>query len=121
MTEIKFIDEIHKSFYEKMIHKTGSQNDVYRKSFFYAVGLTDDTRDNIGTIYDFEGNGILVEGLNCGWQTSTSTRITQLAFNLYCNYTGEEDSDARDYSVENIFCDSLREFMFEAVRLRYPR
>ena len=55
------------------------------------------------------------EGLNKGWQTSGSTCLTRLAFNL-CN-GWNSDGYATPY---DLFGTSDAAFMLEAVRLRYP-
>lgn len=120
---LDFLNNAHMNFYDRMVTRTHSQRDPYRKALFYTLGLTADTRNNIDSLYDFKGNMISFEGLNgpnSGWQTSTSIRVTQLAFNLYNGYHGEEDSEAYQYTPSELFCDGLMHYMFVAVQLRYP-
>lgn len=120
---MRFKDGLHQDFFEKMVARTHSQKDSYRKALFYVLGLTAETRNNINTLYDFKEKGILFDGLNgpkSAWQTGTSIRITQLAFNLYNGYCGETDAEAANFTPENLFCDCLLPYMLEAVKIRYP-
>lgn len=104
-----------------MIAKTRTADDVYRKAFFYTLGLTSTTRRNINAIYDFAEHCPRFDAIRCGWQTSTSVKVTRLAFNLYGGYDGKGKTDSHDnYTPYEIFADGLMEFMFEAVRIRYP-
>lgn len=118
----KFIDNEHQSFYENQVVRTHSQDDPYRKALFYTLGLTDETRRNINSLYDFKENCIKVESLEKAWQTSISTKVTRLAFNLYNNFHGtdEIDESGSNYTPYELFCSGFMEYMFEAVRLRYP-
>jgi hypothetical protein len=120
---MRFKDGLHQSFFEKMIARTHSQEDPYRKSLFYALGLTDETRNNINTLYDFKENGIEFAGLygpHSAWQTGTSIKITRLAFNLYNGYCGQTDEEAADFTPESLFCNCFLPYMLEAVKIRYP-
>jgi hypothetical protein len=73
----------HEQFYEGNVIRASHKHDPYRKALFYLLGLTDETRRHIREVYDFQENSILLEGLHAGWQTSTSSRLTRLAFNLF--------------------------------------
>lgn len=118
---MKFVDEEHKVFFEQMVAKTRTQDDVYRKAFFYTLGLTATTRHNIGDIYDFMEHCPKFDAVRKGWQTSTGVKVTRLAFNLYNGYDGKGKADSHDqYTPYELFADGLMEFMFEAVRIRYP-
>jgi hypothetical protein len=119
MNVMVFKDTKHQEFYEENITKTKAEKDPYRKSFFYALGLTNDTRRNIEDLYDFHEGGLIPEGLRQPWQTGTSMRVTRLAFNLFNDYDGE-GAESGDFTPSNIFCDGLMAFFFEAVKLRYP-
>jgi hypothetical protein len=119
-----FKDNQHKEFYNDCIVKAQAHNDPYRKALFYALGLTNETRRNISSLYDFNERGILLNGLNNGWQTSTSLRVTRMAFNLYNGFAGDigdgNDQYAGLYTPYHLFDTSLLPFLFEAVKLRYP-
>lgn len=114
---IKFKDPEHKEFYEKWVAKTNSKGDPYRKALFYTLGLTAETRRNIGTLYNTEERCIEFDGLNMGWQTGTTTRLCRLAFNLYNGFNGDDNN--ADYTPYWLFDCGLMEYMFEAVRIRY--
>lgn len=114
-----FKDIEHEQFYEGNIRMTRSQKDPYRKALFYLLGLTPQTRQHIRDVYDYEESCIRLEGLAQGWQTSTSSRLTRLAFNLYSGYAGEGDRSDHHYSPYYIFDNELMLFFFEAVKLRY--
>ncbi|GMQ56757.1 hypothetical protein AN1V17_11510 [Vallitalea sediminicola] len=115
---MNYLDNKHKVFFEEQILKTNSSDDPYRKAFFYLLGLTVETRQNISDLYDFNDNCIEFEGLDKPWQTGTTTRITRLAFNLYNGYFGEEFSGK--YTPYNLFDCELMGYMFEAIKLLYP-
>ncbi len=119
-----FIDERHQNFYEKCITQTNSIKDPYRKSLFYLLGLTAETRNHVKEIYDFKENCIEPAALCKAWQTSTTTKVTRLAFNLYNGFYGVYGNEILDrpccYTPEDLFCTELMPYMFEAVKLRYP-
>ena len=117
-----FKDNKHQEFFEENVRKTNSAGDPYREALFYTLGLTGETRNNIADLYDFEENAIKPEGIKNPWQTGTSSRVTRLAFNLYNGYHGNDElnDDVGRYTPENIFCDGLMFYFFEAVKLRYP-
>lgn len=119
-----FLDKEHEEFYNSNIEKTKSAEDPYRKALFYTLGLTEETRRNINTLYDYKERIIRFEGLNKGWQTGTSTKVTRLAFNLFNGFagdTGGEDTkyDGSDFTPYYLFGNSLMPYMFEAVKLLY--
>lgn len=116
----KFKDLDHHQFYEAMLRMTHSQTDPYRQPLFYLLGLTEQTRSHVRDLYDFDENVIRPEGLNKGWQTSSTIKLTRLAFNLYNGYSGDEERDAaRNYSPYFMFDTSHLSYFFEAVKLRY--
>ena len=117
---MKFVDDEHKAFFGRMVARTRTADDVYRKAFFYAIGLTSTTRHNIRDIYDFAEHCPKFDAVRKGWQTSTSVRVTRLAFNLYNGYDGNRLDFHTAYTPYELFSDGLMEFMFEAVRIRYP-
>ncbi|MCD7724709.1 MAG: DUF6075 family protein [Clostridiales bacterium] len=95
----------------------------------YCLGISEDTRDHVHSIYDFKSGCIKTECLREGWITSGSARIIRMAFNLYCNgtpsvedYKRQEDrmSECRQYTVEELFCTGDARFFWEAIKIRYP-
>lgn len=120
---MRYIETEHQAFYERMVEKTGSCNDPYRKALFYTLGLTDETRRHIEEIYDFQERGIDFDCLHKPWQTGGTLKVTRLAFNLYNGFSGtlgEEEIDAPElYTPYNLLDTGYRGYFFEAVILRY--
>lgn len=119
---MKFIDDEHRAFFERQTAKAHVEDDPYRKALFYALGLTEETRRNINSLYDFKENCIDIDGMHKGWQTSTSMKVTRLAFNLYNGFTGTDETSesGNDYTPYSLFSCGLMPYMFEAVKLLYP-
>lgn len=118
---MKFKNNEHRDFFDWAVAKDNSQADPYRRALFYALGLTDETRRNIEDLYSFRERVIRIGGLTAAWQTSTSERVTRLAFNLFNNFSEEDvGGSGEHYTPEDLFADGLMEWMFEAVRQRYP-
>lgn len=117
-----FKDKAHQEFYVQNVEKTNSFKDPYRQALFYALGLTNETRNNIDRLYNFKERCIEFDGLHDGWQTGTSIRVTRLAFNLYNGFSGdgETSSDCNMYTPYNLFDCCLMVYMLEAVKLLYP-
>ena len=84
--EIIFISKAHEKFYYKKLKEVRYQ-DVYHKALVYCLGISDDTRRNIKSIYDFKTGNVKTECLHEGWQVSGSVKVVRMAFNLYCNGT----------------------------------
>ncbi|MCM1202032.1 MAG: DUF6075 family protein [Bacteroides fragilis] len=125
---ITFTDEAHEKFYYLYLPKCRTQ-DVYHKALIYCLGISEDTRNNIGQIYNFKTDCIIPDCLHEGWITSGSARIVRMAFNLYCNSAvsvfGYDDAESQldeygRYTVEDLFCCGYAPYFWEAVRLRYP-
>lgn len=116
-----FKDNQHHSFFLKNIESTHSEKDPYRRALFYALGLTKETRKYVNRLYDFEENGIRIEGLEDPWQTGTTMRICRLAFNLYNGSCAEFDESERTakYTPYWLFGGDLTIYMLEAVKVRF--
>ena len=116
--KIIFISDGHEKFYYEKLKEVRYQ-DVYHKALVYCLGISNDTRRNIKSIYDFKTGCVKTECLHEGWQTSGSVRIIRLAFNLYCDgtpsvYDYEGDAYGKEITVE--FCDFERpEIRFSSV------
>ena len=65
--------------------------------------ISDDTRRNINSIYNFKTGCVKTECLHEGWQTSGSLKVVRMAFNLYCNGTPSV-LDYDDVSAPMIKC-----------------
>lgn len=112
--EKHFKDDEHYDFF---VNSTADimESDVYRRAFFYLMGVLPETRTHISELW--EDNGIRLEGLqNPGaWQTSSTMKICRLAFNLYNGYhdTGE------DFTPYDIYSSPEFEYMITALRIRF--
>ena len=125
---INFISEAHEKFYYEKLKEVRYQ-DVYHKALCYCLGISDDTRRNVDSIYDFKTGCVKTECLHEGWQTSGSAKVVRIAFNLYCNGTPSVDEDTTieeqlyecgQYSVEELFCCEYAPYFWQAVQIRYP-
>ena len=125
---ITFKNEAHKLFYETALTKCREQ-DCYHKALVYYLGLEEDTRECIGSIYDFRTGCVKTECLHEGWITSGSAKIIRMAFYLYCNdapsvndYDNAEEKveEYKKYSVEDIFSCGYARYFWQAILLRYP-
>ena len=119
-----YMDDTHKDFYLNCISRAKAANDPYRKALFYTLGLTGETRRHIDKLYDFKERGIIIDGLFGGFQTSTSLKVTRMAFNLYNGFTGDAGHEEKDnpglYSPYSLYDTGLMAYFFEAAKLRYP-
>ena len=79
---IKFKNREHEKFYEQCLARIGSL-DPYHKAFFYTMGISGETRKHIEDVFNFREDAIRPEGMNKGWQTSGTSCLTRLAFNLW--------------------------------------
>ena len=67
---INFISEAHEKFYYEKLKEVRYQ-DVYHKALCYCLGISDDTRRNINSIYDFKTGCVKTECLHEGWKQKT--------------------------------------------------
>ena len=123
-----FISEAHEKFYYEKLTEVRYQ-DTYHKALIYCLGICNDTRNNIYRIFDFQNSLVKPKCLNEGWQTSGSTRVVRMAFNLFCNgmpsvenyrKKDEQLKEAASYSVEDLFCCSYASYFWQAIQIRYP-
>lgn len=129
MDKIKFESAEHKKRFVEFLKKV-RYVDSYHMAIAYLLTLDTSCRYHIDDIFDFGGDGIERDALFKAWQTSTSARTTRLAFNLWNGCCSDGDGDvtpdgheipSHEYTPDNIFCDSLAEYFFEAIKLRYPQ
>lgn len=125
---IIFISKAHEKFYYEKLKEVRYQ-DVYHKALVYCLGISDDTRRNIYSIFDFKTGCVKTECLHEGWQTSGSVKVVRMAYNLYCNGTPsvldydnaeEQVDECRLYTVEELFCCAYAPYFWQAVQIRYP-
>ena len=74
---IIFISDAHEKFYYEKLEEVRYQ-DVYHKALCYCLGISDDTRRNVKSIYDFKTGCVKTECLHEGWQTSGSLKVVKL-------------------------------------------
>jgi len=126
--DIVFTSIAHEKFYYEKLKETRHQ-DVYHKALCYCLGICDDTRRNIYSIYDFKTGNIKTGCLHESWQTSGSMKVVRMAFNLYCNGTPSvfdykskdgQVNECRKYTVEDLFCCIYAPYFWQAVQIRYP-
>ncbi|MBE6852866.1 MAG: hypothetical protein E7505_05255 [Ruminococcus sp.] len=121
MKNILFFDKQHVDRYYELIHKM-KKYDVYHQSMAYLISLCDSCYNHANDIFDFKESVIVPEGLQEAWQTSTSLKVTRLAFNLWNHFCfdGDDMSFSCLYSADEIFSCDLAKYFFEAIRIRYP-
>lgn len=69
MKELTFIDNAHANFYSEH----SKENDVYKNSLVYLIGLTEDTRNHFSEI--LTQDGINLDVFNNGWITGETRRL----------------------------------------------
>jgi len=126
-TEYIFHNQEHKGFYEYYTSKCSSQDSHY-KALFYCLGVDGNTRNHVHEIYDCSTGCIKTGSLDAPWQTSSSRKITRLAFSLYTDgtpsvmdfdYLDAQLDECSEYSVAEIMSCGYLAYMLEAVRIRY--
>lgn len=114
---MNFKNEYHKENYRKLIEKDQvGDGDVYRKSFFYLMALSENLCNHVHELYDFKKHQLIIDVENPfdgqGWHTGSSRRILPLALNLYNNGCVAD--------VTEVFAGcSDPEYLFEAIRIRF--
>ena len=88
---------------------------MYHKALCYCLGISDDTRRNVDSIYDFKTGCVKTECLHEGWQTSGSMKVVRMAFNLYCNGTPSVDDYTKTGEQTNITELMLNDFIEKVV------
>ena len=118
---MKFKDKDHEQRYYELLAKM-KRDDPYHKSAAYLMALAELVP---GDVFDFQEDCIRHEGVDAGWQTSSSRKATRLMFNLWNGWACEED-DLEDpkpsahYAVDNIFSNyEYAPYFYEAVRIRF--
>ena len=101
MSKIQFRNAAHRDFVLENLDKC-KVNDCYHRAFFYVMGISEETRMNIGKMFDFKRDCIIPEGMHGGWQTSGTVKVCHLAFNLWNGFT--EEGRENLYTPEELFC-----------------
>lgn len=116
MEPIRFSSAEHEAFYHDMLNRCENQ-DCYHQAFFYCMGITAETRQNINTLFDSKNDCIRLIGLRQGWQTGGSIRLCRLAMNLWNGYV--EKGKEKMCTPYTLFDCSLAPYFMQAVQLRY--
>lgn len=117
MANITFNSDAHQDFYVEMMNKSRI-DDTYHRAFFYVMGICAETRENIGSLFDFAGDSVKFDGLQSDWQTGTTIKACYLAFNLWNGCILEENS--KDFTPYELFCCECAPYFLEAIKIRYP-
>lgn len=122
---MKFIDNTHKKFYKKILNKIG-KSDVYRRALIYTLAMCPVTREHFNDIFDLDEGLINRNSLQAAYQTSTSAKVTRMAFSLWNSNCWDSDEDLEQgilspyYNTSDIFCCSYAPYFYEAIKIRYP-
>jgi hypothetical protein len=114
--KVMFCSREHQEFFFDMMNRCKIK-DSYCRAFFYITGIAEETRKHIEKLFDFKRSGVIPEGINGGWQTSSTMRVCRLAFNLWNGYTEEGNEEAS--TPYDLFCCEFAPFFMEGIRLRY--
>lgn len=124
-----FKDIDHQQFYEQRIKELEQyrQLDSYYNSLIYTLAICDTTRNNFKNIFNMQEGTINIESLEQPYQTSTSMKVTRLAFCLFnsCMYDNDYDfvnkKVSKYYGVDEIFACDYAPYFYQAVKLRFPQ
>jgi hypothetical protein len=118
MGAILFSGEAHEHFYYQMMERYGDRDVSYRRPLFYLLGVCNETRRSIDSMFDFEEMSIKPESLHTGWQTGGTRHLTRMAFNLWNGWT--EDGKENLSTPYELFACGFAPYFLQAVKLRYP-
>lgn len=122
---MEFFDNKHKQFYEQKLKEIG-KSDVYRKALVYTLGICETTREHFNNIFNLKSGEININAVTAPYQTSTSKKVTRMAFSLWnrCNYDSEQDIEndkvSTYYNPSEIFCCTYAPYFWQAIKIRYP-
>lgn len=122
---MNFIDKEHEEFYQSKISEYQNA-DCYHKALIYTLGICETTRDHFREIFG-KNKELNFDSLQSAWQTSTSEKVTRMAFSLWNSssmYESEKDATegniSNEYNPSRIFCCSYAPYFYEALKIRYP-
>lgn len=127
-----FYDEEHEELFNKLCKKM-PYLDGYHMSLAYLLTMDSVLRHHIGALYDVKKDVIIFEGLNKPFQTSTSSKTTRLAFNLWNGSVYDSDPPetyidkngakeyvpSKYYAPDTIFNCTYAPYYFEAIKMRF--
>lgn len=127
--KINFQNAAHESRFYELLTRMGN-TDVYHLSIAYLFALNSDCYNHIDRLYNFKEHCINHDGLDDGWQTGGSIRLTRLAYNLWNGWatngdvikdnTGQEiPLNSVQYTPYNLFDCEYAPYFVEAIKLRY--
>ena len=122
---LKFVDIEHQNFYEHKLKEIG-KSDVYRMALIYTLGICETTREHFKDIFDMKEGLINRNSLQEAYQTSTSMKVTRMAFSLWNSNSYDSDEDLENgivsthYTPSEVFCCSYAPYFWEAIKIRYP-
>lgn len=116
--DIRFKNKAHEDFYYSCL-QCFDQEDDYHRAIFFTLGVCDDTRRNVDSLFDFEKDIIKPEGMTGGWITSGSIQVVRMAFNLWNGYDHSIEGGG-DYTPETLFACEFAPYFAEALKLRHP-
>lgn len=97
------------------------------KHLYIHYGICETTRDHFKEIFNEKERIINLDSVDTAWQTSTSSKVTRMALNLWNHsimYDSEEDLEnghiSKEYAPSEIFCCSYAPYFWEAIKIRYP-
>ncbi len=118
MDAILFNGDAHEHFYYQTLGRCCNPNDPYCQALFYLLGVCDETRRRIDSMFDFREMGIKSESLHTPWQTGGTSHLTRLAFNLWNGWT--EDGKEHLSTPYELFACGMAPYFLQAIKLRYP-
>ena len=113
---MEFLSDKHKERFKELILKDKTnRSDVERLSLFYILSGNEDLYCKSSLLYDFKNNMINID--NDVDLTSGTSRLVDLAFNLYNDYSSERSIlDTFSYLDFNDF-----ELAIYAIRIRFNK
>lgn len=108
----------HRGFFMECMERS-KVDDSYHRAFFYTVGICNDTRKHVNDIFDFSDDSIKLDALEKGWQTSGSSKVCLLAFNLWNGFVASNDEQSS--TPYELFNCEFAPYFYEALKLKYPQ
>ena len=118
---IKFRNVKHEERFFNILSRM-KKEDPYHLSAAYLMALADLVPESV---FNFDNDCIIPEGLYAGWQSSSSRRATRLMYNLWngCYRDLAADNPERTscyYAVDEIMYDhEYFRWFIEAIRIRF--
>ncbi len=110
MAELIFLNDFHKDRYLDLCGAFASI-DPYRRVVAYLLSLDDIVFAHRTDLFDFSEEVIIPEGINAGWQTSGTLKVTRMMFNLW---NGFVDTDPSLCTPFNLFYSAYAFYFWQA-------